>query len=441
MSNQTLQKPPTKRRTRAKSTSAKSGSLFRRQTARIDGRRDGTPLIFGWGKQLTRMQKQQIQRRAVFSFFGLIIVAVIFVFVFGVIQQNIIIPNEAIVTVNGVGVSQATYQKQLAYDAQVLWNTLQSEIKQQATDQAAAAKGDKNANTQNQIVTTQIQANEANYQQSAITQAVITALVEDQLIQQQDKVLERQSHVPTATLEPSSSAIDAALATFKKAFPGNESYADFLAKNGITEADVRAAIAVHQRRDLLQTYLSAQIVSPTKQVHLRRIQLNSEKDAQNVLTALLKDPNNVTLWSTLAKKDSLDANTKNTGGDMGWVTNYTGDQAIDNWAFAANRKIGDMTTTPLKDSTGTFDVIQLVEIDPSRAVDPTLLKAAQSNAVAQWISGAKADVNTHISTPDSTMLTAARNLPVLPDLNAKLPSEAPQGGVPGAPNGQPGGLP
>lgn len=443
MSNQTLQKPPTRRRTRAKSAqSAKSsGSTFRRQTARIDGRRDGTPLIFGWGKHLTRVQKQRIQRRAVFSFFGVVVAAVIFVFVFGWFQQNVLIPNEAVVTVNGVGVTQSAYQKQLAYDAQDLWNTLQSEIKQQTIDQAAAAKGDKNANTQNQVITTQIQANEANYQQSAITQAVITELVEDQLIQQHDKVLEQQDHVPAAKLEPSNSSITSGLVAFKKAFPGNESYADFLSKNGISEADVRAAIAVHQRRDLLQKYLASQIVSPTEQVHLRRIQMNTQADAQRVLNQILKDPNNATLWSTLAKQDSLDATTKNTGGDMGWVVNFTGDQAIDNWAYASNRKVGDLTTTPLKDASGTYDIVQVLEINPSRAVDASTLTSAQNSALTQWLGGVKADVNTHISTPDSTMLTAARNLPVLPDLNAHLPSESPPGGVPGAPNGNPSALP
>ncbi|MGH2517821.1 MAG: hypothetical protein ACRDHP_19415, partial [Ktedonobacterales bacterium] len=141
------------------------------------------------------------------------------------------------------------------------------------------------------------------------------------------------------------------------------------------------------------------------------------------------------------KQDSLDATTKNTGGDMGWVVNYTGDQAIDNWAYAANRKVGDLTTTPLKDASGTYDIVQVLAIDPSRVVDPTTLKSAQADALTQWIGGAKADVNTHITTPDSTMLTAARNLPILPNLSAQLPSEAPPGGVPGAPNGNPQSLP
>lgn len=441
MSNQTLQKPSTKRRARAKSAQGtKSGSTFRRQTARLDGRRDGTPLIFGWGKHLTRVQKQRIQRRAVYGFFGVVVAAVLFVFIFGWIQQNVIIPNEAVVTVNGSAISQDMYRKQLAYDAQDLWNTLQSEIKQQAVYQANAAKGDKNAVTQNTVVTELIQANEANYQQAQITQSAINELVENQLIRQGDKTLEQQNHVSASLLEPSNNAITDTLNAFKKAFPADETYSTFLQKNNLSEADVRAAIAVHLRRTMLQKYLASQLVTPARQVHLRRIETNSLGDAQRVLKQILKNPNDAQVWSTLAKQDSLDANSKNTGGDMGWMPHGTGDAAIDNWAYAPNRTVGDLTSPPLKDATGTFDVVQVLEINPSRAVDPTTLKAAQDNALSHWLEGVKADVNTHISTPDSTMLSATRNLPVVPNLNAKLPNESPQGpggtGLPGLP-GQP----
>lgn len=443
MSNQTMQRPSTKRRARKKSAQgATPASSFRRQTARLDGRRDGTPLIFGWGKHLTRTQKQKIQRRAAFGFFGVVVVAVLFVFVFGLIQQNFIIPNQAIVTVNGTGITQDTYRKQLAYDAQDLWNLLQSEIKQQAADQAKAQKGDQSAATQNAILTEQIQTNESNYQQAQITQTVINELVEDQLIRQGDRKLEQQQHVSASLLEPSSNAVTDTLNTFKKAFPANETYASFLQKDNLTEAEVRAAIAVHMRRDLLQKYLASQLVSPARQVHLRRIQTNSLGDAQRVFNQIHKTPNDSQLWTTLAKKDSLDANSKNTGGDMGWVPHGTGDAAIDNWAYSPDRKVGDLTT--MKDATGTYDVVQVLEFDPSRAIDPTTLKAAQDNALSHWLEGAKVDPGTHITTPDSTMLTATRNMPVLPDLNAQLPNESPQGpggsSVPGLPGGS-GGIP
>ena len=68
MSNQTLQRSTTKRRERAKTPSKSVGrrGAAGRQTARLEGRRDGKPLIFGWGAHLTRAQKARYQRGAIF---------------------------------------------------------------------------------------------------------------------------------------------------------------------------------------------------------------------------------------------------------------------------------------------------------------------------------------------------------------------------------------
>ena len=106
MSNQTIRKPPARRAL----ASAKSplNARYRKQTARggSEFRRDGKPLIFGWGGHLTRLEKQLLQMRAAYGFFGVIIAAVLGVFVFGLVQQNILIPNLALVTVNGTKVTQ-----------------------------------------------------------------------------------------------------------------------------------------------------------------------------------------------------------------------------------------------------------------------------------------------------------------------------------------------
>lgn len=441
MSNQTLQRPPSKRRARSKGT--QNASTYRRQTARLDGRRDGKPLIFGWGGHLTRTQKNRLQARAAYAFFGVVIAAILFVFVFGWVQQNYIIPNQAIVTVNGVGISQNTYRKQLAYEAQTLWNTLQSELKQQAAIQPQVQKGDANATNQNSILTAQIQTDEANYAQSQITQSSVTLLLEDQLIRNAAKQFEQQNSVAPTTFEPSSKDIDTALAAFKKAFPSNESYASFLQKDNLTNADVRAAIALHLRRDKMQTYLASKIVSPTKQAHIRKIETNTAAAAQQVLAQVQKTPNDDTLWSKLAKQDSLDPNSKDTGGDAGWIFNGQGDGVVNNWALAPERKVGDLSGV-IKDASGTFDVVQVLGIDPSRPVNATNLKDDQGNALQFYLDTAKALPQNHISTPDSSMESATRNIPTVPNLNAQLPNENPQAtagtggtGLPPGTTGQP----
>jgi hypothetical protein len=85
----------------------------------------------------------------------------------------------------------------------------------------------------------------------------------------------------------------------------------------------------------------------------------------------------------------------------------------------------------IKDISGTYNIVQIVEINPSRAVDASLLSAAQGNALDHYLTGQRHAPGNHVSNANTDMLVATRNQPVMPDLNAKLPSfnqQNPQGG-------------
>jgi hypothetical protein len=408
-----------------------------KQTARVSGLRDGKPLIFGWGRNMTRAQKHQYQHLAMWSFIGVIILAVVATLGFGIFNELVLVPNQTIVSVNSTNISQDTYRKELAYQAQTLWNKLQSEIAQKNSFDLAVQKGDLNANTQDAIVTTQLQTDEANYAQAQITQASARMLTDNVVIMNGAKAFEQQDHVPASTFEPSQKQIDAALASFKKAFPNGETYAQFTSANGLSDSDVHDAIAIQLRRDNMQTYLAKRLVSPTKQLHLRRIETDTAANAAKVRSELLAGKLSDATWTTLAAKNSLDTNTKSTGGDMGWGSQGTGDGGIEYWAFNSARKVGDLSPV-IADSSGTFDVVQVLGIDPSRAVDATTLSSAQSNALDHWLTMERVIPGLHISSANATMLTASRNMPKKPDLNAALPAITPTVGG-GLPGGLPGG--
>jgi hypothetical protein len=187
----------------------------------------------------------------------------------------------------------------------------------------------------------------------------------------------------------------------------------------------------------MQTYLAKRLVSPTKQLHLRRIETDTAANAAKVRSELLAGKLSDATWTTLAAKNSLDTNTKSTGGDMGWGSQGTGDGGIEYWAFNSARKVGDLSPV-IADSSGTFDVVQVLGIDPSRAVDATTLSSAQSNALDHWLTMERVIPGLHISSANATMLTASRNMPKKPDLNAALPAITPTVGG-GLPGGLPGG--
>ena len=433
MSNQTLNKPATKRRGGSKKTANSArASTYRRQTARIDGRRDGKPLIFGWGNHLTRVQKNRIQHRAAYGFFAAVIILIVGVLIFGIIQQNVLLPNETIAGVNSHNISQDTFRKLFAYNAQDTWNQYSSLLQQQNQLATKLAASDPAATTLNNTLTAQIQTVEGNYAQTQLAQTTVDQLVEDQLIQQGTARFVKQSPKLASKLEPSTAAISAKLNAFQNAFPKGETYSQFLSKDNLSTTDVRADIALELRRTAMQTYLATLLVSPTRQVHLRRIETTTAADAMKVYNLL--NQNKIT-WAQAAKQYSLDPNSKGSSGDMGWVPPGTGDAGIELWAYAAGRKVNDITTTPIKDSTGTFDIVQILGIDPSRAVDATTLQDSQANALAHWLSGQRADPRNTFRTPNQTMMSASRNLPTLPNLNATLKNENPQGQNPGLPTG------
>lgn len=453
MSNQTVQRPPKRRSTssstapdkasgkvpaKASAKSAGSAAKYRlRQTARVEGLRDGKPLIFGWGRHLTRAQKSRYQRIGLVSFAGLVILAVLGTMGYGVLNETVLIPNSAIVTVNGVKISQDTYRKNLAVEAQTLWNTLQDEITQDNELQTKAQQGDQSAATQDAIIQSQIQSNEGKYSLTVITQASVNDLADDQLIQAGAKQFEQQKHVSASTFDPSQKEIDAALAAFKKAFPKNESYASFLSANNMTESDVRAALAIQVRRTKMQAYLATTLVSPTRQLHLRKIETDTSAKAAAARAALIKGGLTDATWTTIAKQDSLDPTSKDTGGDVGYVPPGTGDSGIEAWAYASGRTVGELSPV-ISDSSGTFDIVQIIEIDPSRVVDAATLTSAQGNALSHWLSMQRTVLGSRVGAPNSTMLVASRNLPKKPDLNGALPTFTPP---PGSGLGGSSGLP
>ncbi|HUY80039.1 MAG TPA: peptidylprolyl isomerase, partial [Ktedonobacterales bacterium] len=353
--------------------------------------------------------------------------AILGVLAFGWVRENVLIPNQTIVTVNGVNIPQDAFRKEMDYTSQTTWNVLENEILQQNAIASQAQAGNANAVNANNILTPEIQSEEANFTQSSLSALAVANLIENQLIVNGAHTFEREHHLPTSTFEPSDRAVNAGLGNFKRAFPKNESYSDFLSKDHLTNADVLNGIRMDLRRQLMQKYLAAQLVSPTVQIDMRHIETNTLAQAQSVNTQLAAKKYSDAEWKTLALKDSLDTNTKQVGGDLGWIASGSGDAAIEIWAFTSSRKVGDVTT--LRDANGTFDVVQILQINLHRAVDASTLAANKGNALTHWLSGQKTPGINTISTPNSGMLSDSRNQPTLPNLNATLPNESGQNGT------------
>jgi hypothetical protein len=155
--------------------------------------------------------------------------------------------------------------------------------------------------------------------------------------------------------------------------------------------------------------------------------------AQNVLKQL----KNGTNFGKLAKTNSVDANTNSKGGSLGWLArgqyaqNYSA-AVVENWLFDSARKLDELS--PILNENGTYHIVQILGIDPSRPVDRTVLQTLKTNALSNWVLEQQALASTKITPTDQNKLLDPMNIP--PGLPASAPSNSP-----GVPSGLPGGIP
>ncbi len=473
MNSQTARRPDSKRPTRPAKT-----NKYTKQTARVEARRDGKPLVFGWGGHLSRSEKTVLQRRAVWSLTIATIVLIVAVIVGFWVNVNVIAPAQPITTVNGHGIPLADFRKLLAVKAQLELNKIQGKNglfsqRDALNKQVIAQQADVDATTkQISTLTTQIktlpagtQRSNAEAQLAGLKQKLAasqkqhdtlaaqysdfttnTIPLEQQLYTQpqqtsdsatwlqDDEVIREwlatQNSSINAQINPSSSAVDTAVKDFAADFPVGNTYQKFLSANNVSDNDVRAALTLTLRRTNMQTYVTSQVVSPTYQVLARGITSATTGDANNLLKQLKAGAD----FGKLAKAKSVDTQTNTKGGDFGWlargqyIQTYAANTSgtVENWIFAPSRQLNELS--PVLSENGSFHIIQILGIDPSRAVDSATLASLKNNALNNWLMSKRA--NATITPVNQTLTTDSSIMP--PGLPASAPSQAVPGTTPGA---------
>ncbi|GCE47763.1 parvulin-like peptidyl-prolyl cis-trans isomerase protein [Thermosporothrix hazakensis] len=453
MKTQAARRPSNKRPTR----SAKIRK-YQRQTAHVEARRDGKPLIFGWGGHLSQKEKLSLQRRAIWSLvivFAVIIVALLVGFW---ININIVIPNSPLVTVNGEKVPQADYRKMVAVKAQLRANDIEAlqtksdNLKKQIDPQqkvvndlnkqvedlqnklkssSADAKPDleKQLNEKkakqdteqkklndlqmryNAIVQNDIPNQKQLYTQQQVGAESTDLLLEDILIRQW--LADPQHASLSNQINPTPQMVDKALNDFKQGMPKSLTYDKFLQDNHLSNEDVRNMLTVKVRQDNMKKYQADQVTSPSYQVQASHIILDTPEAAKKVLDQLKKGAN----FAKLAKEQSKDSDTKDKGGELGWMIpgQYSIDRvskvgvAGDLWLFDPKRTVNEVS--PVINDGGTYRILKITGIEKSRNVDEKTLKNVKDNAYTVWVLKEKARLGDKISQVDDQMKLDSANMP------------------------------
>ena len=475
---------PVKRSENQRSTRSNKPKRYNRQTAHVEARRDGKPLIFGWGKQLSHAEKVKIQRRATWTIaglFGFLIVGTILAFW---ISINIIIPGQPISSVNGHQIPQSQYRKMVALKTQLELNKLYGKngltaqstnlTKQDAAQLKAindltkqvdnlnkqikalpAGSSQQRTDLENQLQTTKKQLSDAqathqnltqqisnlnqntiplekqSFTQSQVANDSVTWLQNDELIREW---LTTQSPAVQNQINPKDADVNNALNNLKATLPASTSYSNFLSQLNISNDDVINMLTVKVRRDKMQNYLASKVVSPAYQVLSRTITTDTAANANKLLQQLKNGGD----FGKIASKQSKDTSTASSGGSQGWLARgqYALNQnaaVVENWLFDPSRYLNELS--PVLKENGSYHIAQIMGIDPSRPIDPSMLQTLKFNALSNWLLQQEALPTTTITPVDQNKLLDPLNLPPTSVLPAGAPSSGqsvPGSGVPGS---------
>lgn len=489
MKSQT-ERPAPRSDNRRSSRPAKPGGnskRYYRQTARgIEARRDGKPLIFGWGKHLSHKEKVTLQRRATWGVASLIVLLVIAVLVGTWINANIIVPGLPITTVNGHQIPQSQFRKLVALKTLLENNKLNgknglfaqrkdlesrdaaalatiNKLTKQVDDLNKQIKalppgpGQKRTDLTNQLKAAQQQLTSAQkthqdlstkinqltqttipFEQQIFTQPQITSdsgtwLQDDELIREW---LAKQPTSIQNMINPNDAQVNVAMNDLRNNVPSSTTYSALLSQLNVSDSDMQAMMVLILRRDNMQDYLAARVVSPAYQVHARAMTIDTLANAQKILKQLQAD--GASDFGSIAKAKSQDSTTASSGGDLGWLIRgqYAQQQSsgiVDNWLFDPSRYVGELS--PILKENGAYHIVQILSIDPSRPVDDARLQQAKDNALANWLLEQRALPGMSITPVNQDMMVDPNNLPPTSLLPASAPSNGQ--GVPGG-SGLPG---
>jgi len=146
---------------------------------------------------------------------------------------------------------------------------------------------------------------------------------------------------------------------------------------GLSEADYRRIIEARLLYNKLQELFASRVPTSEEQVHARHILVETEQEAQTVLTRLEAGEDFV----SLAKELSADESTREDGGDLGWFPRGVMVPEFEETAFA----LQPGETSDIVQTSFGYHIIMVEEYDPERELEPYILEQRRASALSEWL--------------------------------------------------------
>lgn len=252
---------------------------------------------------------------------------------------------DAAAIVNGVPIPLAAYQRQV--------------------DQYQAALVQQGMN---------LNSPDAQAQLTQLRQLLLDNMIDDQLIAQE---------AAKEGVSVSDADLDAAMQQLIDAAGGQAAFEQTLAASGQTLDDARQLQRTQMLNNLMRDRVLQSVGSQSEQVHARHILVDSPATAEALLAQIQAGAD----FGDVARQSSMDTLTKASGGDLGWFPRgVLVSKEVEDAAFA----LQPGQISPVIKSEFGYHLVQTLERDPARTVDPDTLLRLQQQAIEQWLNRLRA---------------------------------------------------
>ena len=360
---------------------------YRRTSAIIDERPDGTPIIFGYGRHMTKREKERVQRLIAYVSVGVVAVVSVIIIAVSAVYENIILPNQSVATVSINGQSHEISR----HDRDI--------VAQYYTAQAA-------------------QAAQSGTQTQSDPQALALTKLEQDL-------LTRRAAKDTLNVAVTDSDVKAHFASDLPNFGGDAGFNRILSVTGLSKDQYlqyfTTPLALNQK---IGNVLTANNPTIAEQWHYARLQAKDKKTADQVLVQLVRGH---TTFAKMVAQYSLDAASKALGGDPGWVRPT--DARIDPLAgsFVSTLKSMQKTSTiyTVIQNGSQWYVLNYLGHDLKHPLTPTQIQYDKEDAYGLWFQKQKdkAVFNPPLANPASALGQPATGAAVtVPNSGAVAPN-------------------
>jgi len=164
---------------------------------------------------------------------------------------------------------------------------------------------------------------------------------------------------------------------------GEEKFHQWLAANHLTMEDFKAMLRAQLLGEAMVERVTASVPTSAEQVRARHILVATEEEARELLRQLRAGAD----FAALARERSIDASTRQSGGDLGFFPRgaLVVPPQVEEAAFALSPgQLSDVVASPYG-----FHIIQVLERDPNRPLSEEMRYALKQQTFMRWLAEQK----------------------------------------------------